>query len=122
MKKDAFDEREQSEEAKFKQDEEIRFKVAARRNKLLGLWVAERMSLSAGEAETYAKEVVASGLKAPGLDDVADKVSGDLAARGVRLDGDEVQKAIKRFQVEASTQIAAEYPEALAPDHIGTAG
>ena len=60
--KDAFEEREKSEEAKYKLDQEQRFKVLSRRNKLLGSWAAERMGLSGSEAEAYAVEIIQAEL------------------------------------------------------------
>ena len=78
-----FNEREKAFEAKFKLDEELRFKATARRNKLLGLWAAEQMGLNEGEAEAYAKEVVKADFEAPGDDDVLQKVLADLQGKGV---------------------------------------
>jgi len=121
--RDVFDDREQSEEAKFKLQKELQFKIDARCGKLLGLWAAARMGISGDEAAAYAMEVVVLGLKAPGSRDVAEKISNDMTARGGGgANGDEIRQAIKRFQMEAYEQVAAEYPKALAPDHLGTAG
>lgn len=78
-----FDDREKGFEAKFKHDEEFRFKVMARRNKLLGLWAAGLLGLDGDAAEAYAKEVVKSDFEKPGDDDVLEKVFGDLSGKGV---------------------------------------
>ncbi len=67
---DTFSKREKSEEARFKLDAEKRFKAEARRNKLLGLWAAERMGMTQSESEAYALEVVRADLAEPGVDDV----------------------------------------------------
>lgn len=77
-----FDKREETFEKKFAHDEELRFKATARRNKNLGLWVAEKLGLSGAEAEAYAKTVVLADLEEPGDDDVFRKVRGDLDAKG----------------------------------------
>ena len=78
-----FEEREKGYEAKFKRDQEFQFKATARRNKLLGLWAAERLGLSGGDADAYAKEVVVADFEEPGDDDVLRKVAEDLDGKGV---------------------------------------
>ena len=80
-----FNEREKAFEAKFKLDEELRFKATARRNRLLGVWAAEKMGLSESEGEAYAKEVVKSDFAEPGDDDVLQKVLADLQGKGVEM-------------------------------------
>lgn len=102
-----FDEREKSFEAKFKQDQELQFKAKARRNKLLGLWAAGKAGLSGAAAEAYAKDVVAADFQKPGDDDVVEKVSKDLAAKGVTVTGDEVRRELERLLPEAKQQIMA---------------
>lgn len=79
----SFDDRERAEEAKFVMDEAAEFKVMARRNKLLGLWVAELMGLQGDDADAYAKTVVLSDLEEPGDEDVFRKVRGDLDKAGI---------------------------------------
>ena len=78
-----FDKREKAEEKKFALSSEAAFKVNARRNKLLGLWVAELLGLSGADAETYAKAVVMADFDEPGHEDVIRKVTGDLKAKGI---------------------------------------
>jgi hypothetical protein len=73
-----FDERESAFENKFAHDEEMAFKAEARRNKLLGLWAAEKLGKSGEEAESYALEVVKSDFEEPGSEDVYRKVAADL--------------------------------------------
>ena len=87
-----FDEREKGFETKFKRDQELDFKVMARRNKLLGLWAAEKMGIDGADAETYAKEVVVSDFDRPGDDDVLEKVQGDLTAKGLGLADKDIRK------------------------------
>nr|AWM07537.1 DUF1476 domain-containing protein [Bradyrhizobium symbiodeficiens] len=78
-----FDKREQGFEAKFAHDEEFMFKAAARSNKLLGLWAAGQLGLGGDAAASYATALVTDHLESPTMDEVLDKVSGDLAAKGI---------------------------------------
>jgi hypothetical protein len=78
-----FDKREEGFEKKFAHDEELKFKAYARRNKLLGLWAAEQLGKTGADAEAYAKEVVMADFEEAGDEDVARKVIGDLAAKGI---------------------------------------
>ncbi|OKO78817.1 DUF1476 domain-containing protein [Bradyrhizobium sp. AS23.2] len=78
-----FDKREQGFEAKFVHDEELMFKAAARSNKLLGLWAAAQLGLSGDAAASYATVLVTDHLHSRTIDDVVDKVSGDLAGTGI---------------------------------------
>jgi len=103
-----FDEREKGFEAKYKRDQELQFKVMARRNKLLGLWAAELMGVSGADAVTYSKEVVASDFERPGDDDVLEKVHGDLAAKGLGLSAPDVRKEMERLLDVARQQVEAE--------------
>src|SRR3954468_20151459 len=80
-----FDDRKDSFERKFAHDEELRFKATARRNKLLGLWAAEKLGRSGPDADAYAKEVVIADFDEPGDDDVFRKVRKDLDAKGVAV-------------------------------------
>ena len=78
-----FDKREQGFEAKFVHDEELMFKATARSNKLLGLWAASRLGLNGDAADNYATTLVTDHLEDRTMDEVLDKVSGDLAGAGV---------------------------------------
>ena len=73
-----FDKREKSFEAKYAHDQEILFKIGARRNKLLGQWMAEQLGLDGADAEAYAKAVIASDFEKPGDEDVFEKVWAKL--------------------------------------------
>jgi hypothetical protein len=77
-----FDDRKDAFEKKFAHDEELRFKATARRNKLLGLWAADRLGKSGADAEAYAKTVVMADFQEAGDDDVLRKVQADLEAGG----------------------------------------
>ncbi len=103
-----FDKREKDAEAKYKRDEELKFKVNARRNKLLGLWVAEQMGHKGADAEAYAKQVVASDFDRPGDSDVVEKVLKDLQAKGVDMDEHRLRKEMTRLLEVARQQLMAE--------------
>ena len=119
---DIFDDREKSYEAQYKMDEERRFKAASRRNKLLGLWVAERMGLSGTAADEYAKEVVVADLETPGEDDVVDKVMKDLEGKDTGITEAQVRKEMERLYAVALDQIMNEFPTALDKDHEQVGG
>jgi len=102
-----FDDRQKGFERKFEHDQELRFKAIARRNKLLGLWAAEKLGLAGEAAEAYAKEVVASDFERPGDDDVVEKVMKDLTAKGIQITDHAVRKEMERLLVVAREQILA---------------
>ncbi len=102
----AFQDREKGYEAKFKHDQEFQFKATARRNKLLGLWAAEKLGLSGNDAEAYAKEVVVADFEEPGEEDVVRKVAGDLEAKGVGAQ--DVRHEMARLMPIAAEQVASE--------------
>lgn len=119
---DTFREIEQGYEAKYKLDEELRFKVQSRHNKLFGLWAAERLGLSADEAATYARSLIRLGLERPGHADVLGKVLDDLDAAGTGVDQRDVRVAFARLQATAVEQIAQAYPMPLDTDHVQIGG
>ncbi len=102
-----FDRREQDFEARFKHDQELQFKVTARRNRLLGLWAAERMGLEGDAADAYAKEVVDAEFKG-GDRHVVDKLVADLAAKGHPLTEAQVKFELDHRAEEAKQQIMQE--------------
>jgi hypothetical protein len=103
----SFTEREKGFEAEFKRNQELMFRVTARRNRLFGLWAAVRLGLSAGEeAETYAKTVVAADFEAPGDADVIEKVRTDLEKKGVAVNEAELRAELADAAVEARRQLA----------------
>jgi hypothetical protein len=103
-----FQDRERAEEAKFAHDEELSFRVHARRNRLLGAWAATRMGLSPVESESYAKSVVQADFEETGDEDVIRKVLGDLISAGVDAAEDEVRTALAAKEVEARRAISGE--------------
>jgi hypothetical protein len=103
-----FDEREKAFEQKFEHDQEIQFKVNARRNKLLGLWAAALMGKSGADAEAYAKDVVMADFEKPGDSDVMGKLVKDLAAAGKPTDEHTIRKQSERLVDEAKKQVMTE--------------
>jgi len=103
----SFDKRKDGFENKFAHDEELRFKATARRNKLLGLWAAEKFGLSGAEADAYAKEVVKSDFEEPGDEDVFRKVRGDFDAKGVEQTDHQIRRTMDELMGEAVAQIDA---------------
>ncbi len=103
----SFTEREKAFEAEFKRNQELRFRVTARRNRLFGLWAAAPLGLSGGEeAEGYGKTVVEADFEAPGDADVINKVRTDLDNRGVAVTEAELRAELDRATAEARRQIA----------------
>jgi hypothetical protein len=100
-----FNDRERAFESKFAHDEEMRFRITARRNRLLGAWAARQMGLSDVESESYAREVVHSDFEEAGDHDVVRKVLGDLTAAGIECDEAGVQEALRNKEIEARRQI-----------------
>jgi hypothetical protein len=93
-------------EKKFAHDEELKFKATARRNKLLGLWVAEKLGKTGAEAETYAKEVVKSDFAEAGEEDVFRKVKADVDAAGAPLSEHQIRRKMDELMSVAVDQIA----------------
>jgi hypothetical protein len=102
-----FDKREEGFEKKFAHDEELRFKATARRNKLLGLWVAQKLGMSGADADAYAKEVVQSDFEEAGDDDVFRKVRKDLDAKGASASDQEIKAQMIELLAQAVKQIEA---------------
>ena len=102
-----FDKREEGFEKKFAHDEELRFKANARRNRLLGLWAAEKMGLSGPAADAYAKEVVVADFEEAGDDDVLRKVSKDFKAKGVAQSDPQIRETMDALMAAAIDQIKA---------------
>ena len=100
-----FDDRERAFETKFARDEDLRFRVIARRNRLLGQWAARLMGLSDAEADAYAKDVIRADFEEAGDEDVIRKVLGDLTGAGVECDETKIREAIAHKEVEARRQI-----------------
>src|SRR4029077_12409145 len=100
-----FDRREEGFEKKFAHDEELRFKANARRNKLLGLWAAEKLGLSAAAADAYAKEVVVADMEEAGDNDVFRKLRKDFDAKGVAQSDHQIRRTMDELMATAVAQI-----------------
>ena len=102
-----FDKREEGFERKFALDEEQKFKAEARRNKLLGLWAAERLGIAGDAANNYAKEVVAADFEEAGERDVLHKVLRDLTAKGEAITEAELRAKMTELMAQAILQVKA---------------
>jgi hypothetical protein len=100
-----FDKREEGFEKQFAHDEELKFKATSRRNKLLGLWAAEKLGRKGPDAETYAKEVVMADFEEAGEDDVFRKVRKDFDTTGVAVTDQEIRTAMVDLMRSAVEQI-----------------
>jgi len=102
-----FDKREDGFEKKLAHDEELRFKASARRNKLLGMWAAEKMGLAGAPAEAYAKEVVLADFEETGDHDVFKKIRKDLDGKKVAVSDQDIKAAMDELMAQAIAQIKA---------------
>ena len=102
-----FDKREEGFERKFALDEEQKFKAEARRNRLLGLWVAEKLGMSGDAASAYAKEVIAAEFEEAGDAEVVRKVSRDLAAKGAAITEAQIRVKMDELMAQAAAQVKA---------------
>ena len=100
-----FNDRERAFETKYARDEEMQFRILARRNRLLGEWAARKMGLSDAETESYAKDVVRADFEEAGDEDVIRKVLGDLTAAGVDMDDSKIRETLDHKLIEARRQI-----------------
>ena len=102
-----FDKREEGFEKQFAHDAELRFKATARRNKLLGLWAAQKLGITGTEADAYAKEVIVADLEEAGDDDVFRKIRKDFDAKGVKESDHQIRRTMDELMAQAVAQIKA---------------
>ncbi len=100
-----FDDRERAFENIYARDQEMQFRVIARRNRLLGMWAANLMGLTDVEAESYAKDVVRADFEEAGDEDVIRKILGDLTAAGVDSDEAAIRQALSDKTIDARRQL-----------------
>jgi hypothetical protein len=100
-----FDDRQKAFENQYKHDQELKFKVNARRNKLLGEWAGRQMGLAGADLEAYAKSVVMADFEKPGDDDVLQKVAADLKANGLSVGDGVVRAEMEKLLGTAKEQI-----------------
>jgi hypothetical protein len=103
-----FDDRQKGFERKYVLDEELAFKANVRRNKLLGLWAAEKLGKTGSVADEYAKDVVAADFEHHGDDDVLKKVENDFKAAKVALSAADIRAEMERLMPIARQQVAGE--------------
>lgn len=103
-----LEDRKKAYENKFAHDEELRFKARARRNRLLGMWAAEKLEKSGEEAEAYAKEVVRADFEGPGDEGVFNKVRHDFDAAGVEQSDHQIRRTMEELMVTAAEQVEQE--------------
>ena len=103
-----FDDRERAFENMYARDQEMQFRVTARRNRLLGQWAAKLMGLTEVEAESYAKDVVRADFEEAGDEDVIRKVLGDLTSAGAECDEARIREALEHKAVEARREFISE--------------
>ena len=103
-KMSTFDDRERAFEAKFARDQEVQFRITARRNRLVGEWAAERMGLTPEETDAYAKAVVQADFEEAGDEDVIRKLAGDLTAANVEISDAEIRAVLNEKTAEARRQ------------------
>ncbi len=101
----SFDDREQAFENKFAHDQEMAFRVTARRNRLVGEWAATQMGLTAEETDSYAKSIVQAEFEEVGDEDVVRKLLGDLTSAGLETNDATVRAALQDATVEARRQL-----------------
>ncbi len=100
-----FDDREKGFESKYALDQEQEFKAIARRNKLLGLWAAEKMGLNADRAEEYGRAIVKADFEQPGEEDVYRKIAQDLEGAGLVVSEGEIRRKMDELSSVAREQI-----------------
>jgi hypothetical protein len=100
-----FDDRERGFETKFARDEEMAFRITARRNRLVGVWAAGLMGLTAEEADAYCKAVVQADFEEAGDEDVVRKLLGDLVSARVDMDEAGIRSALHDSTIEARRQL-----------------
>ena len=103
-----FDDRERTEETRYKHDQELTFKARNRGNRMFGMWVAEQLGLSGEAADSYAKDVVVADFESPGDEDIFIKVRADLAAKSIEISDHLLQKHLLEFRDVAMQQIKTE--------------
>jgi hypothetical protein len=102
-----FDKREEGFEKKFAHDEELKFKAEARRNKLVGLWAAEKLGITGAEAEAYAKSVVTADFDEPGDNDVFRKLRKDFDDKKVAMSDADIRRKMDELLSKAIADIKA---------------
>jgi hypothetical protein len=104
----SFDDREKAYEKKFAHDAELQFKASARRNKLLGVWAAEKMGMTGDDVEAYAKSVVLADLEEPGDEDVFRKIRVDFDDAGIEQSDHQIRRTMDELMDKTVAQIESD--------------
>ena len=104
----SFDDRRKGFESMYAHDQELQFKALARRNKLLGLWAAEKLGLTGNAASDYATTVVKADFEEPGDHDVFRKIRKDFDAKGVGQSDHQIRRTMDELMATAKQQIMTE--------------
>jgi hypothetical protein len=102
-----FDKREEGFEKQFAHDEELKFKATVRRDRLLGLWAAEKLGLTGAAAESYAKDIVVADVEATGGHDLFGKIRKDFDAKGVTLSDHQIRRTMDELMAKAVKEVEA---------------
>ena len=102
-----FDKREEGFEKQFAHDEELKFKATARRNRLFGLWAADKLGLTGPAADAYAKDVVLADFERAGDNDAFGKVRKDFDAKGVAQSDEQIRRAMNELLAKAVAEVKA---------------
>lgn len=100
-----FDKRREGYESKFAHDEQLKFKATARRNKLLGLWAAEKLGIAGEAADAYAKEVIKSDFEEAGDDDVFRKIRKDFDSKSITVSDHQIRREMEELMHKAVEQV-----------------
>jgi hypothetical protein len=100
-----FDKRKDAFESKFARDEDLKFRATARRNRLLGLWAAEKLGKSGDDAEAYARDVVRADFQEAGDRDVFRKIRSDFDAAGVSQSDQQIERMMEELMERAVAEV-----------------
>jgi Uncharacterized conserved protein len=103
-----FKDRERAEEAHFALEEEVAFRIAARRNRLMGEWAAGLMNLTPEETDAYKKAVVQADFEEAGDEDVIRKLLGDLTAASTDISEADIRAKLEEMTIAARRQLLGE--------------
>ncbi|MGE0753690.1 MAG: DUF1476 domain-containing protein [Alphaproteobacteria bacterium] len=104
----SYDDRQKGFERKFAHDEEMQFKATARRNKLLGLWAADKLGKSGPDAEQYSKDVVMADFESSGHDDVIQKLLTDFTEANLPMSATDIRREMERLTPIAQQMVLEE--------------
>lgn len=103
-----FDERERAFENKFQHDQDLLFRIRARRDRLAGLWAANLLGLTGAEADAYVRQIIEADIGAVGPHDIRDRLAADLHAKGIDISDHRVERELVTLLEVARQQVHAE--------------